>query len=53
MYGNEEIETLLHHYGRELPAKKIASEQFSIPDTISSDLSTEKHFVALGKATKR
>jgi len=31
MYGNE---TLLYHYGRELPAKTIASEQFTIPATI-------------------
>jgi len=36
MYGNEEIKTLLYHYGRELPTKTIASEQFTIPATISS-----------------
>ena len=41
MYGKEEIKTLLHHYGKELPAKTIASEQFTMPATISSDLSTE------------
>jgi len=40
-YGNEEVKTLLHYYGRELPAKTIASEQFTMPATISSDLSTE------------
>jgi len=37
MYENEEIKTLLHHYGRELPAKTIASEQFTMPATISSE----------------
>ena len=41
MYGNEEIKTLLHHYGRDLPTKTIASEQFTMPATITSDLSTE------------
>ena len=41
MYGSEKIKTLLHHYGRELSDKTIASEQFTMPATISSDFSTE------------
>jgi len=42
MYRNEEIKTLASLWQRiTVPAKTIASEQFTMPATISSDLSTE------------
>lgn len=40
-YGDEKIKTLLDHYGRDLPAKTVIGEQFTMPPTIPSDLSIE------------
>ena len=40
-YGLNYIETMLHHYGKELPAKSLLGEVITKPALISSDLYTE------------
>jgi hypothetical protein len=40
-YGNESIQTLLQHYGRELPAESVLGDEFVMPAFVRPDLPTE------------
>ena len=40
MYGDKKIETLVQHYGRELPAESINGYTFVRSALVSSDLPT-------------
>ncbi len=40
-YGDEFIDILMGHYGKDLPAKSIQGEEFVMPALVSSDIHTE------------
>ena len=40
-YDDENIKTLLQHYGRELPAESVVGDEFVMPAFVRSDLPTE------------
>ena len=40
-YGGDSIDALIQHYGKDLPAESMLSEEFVMPALVSSDLKTE------------
>lgn len=40
-YGENYVDTILHHYGKDLPAKSLPGEEITMPAMISSDFTTE------------
>ena len=40
-YGENYIDTILHHYGKDLPAKSLLGEEFTKRALISADITTE------------
>ena len=40
-YGGNYIDTILHHYGKELPAKSLLGKEFTKRALISADINTE------------
>ena len=43
-YGEKYIDTILHHYGKDLPAKSLLGEEITKRALISANITTERKY---------